>query len=104
MVAMQSMLSLPAMSSQCPVLLSPKRVSPHTLRHTAAVHLVTAGVDVTVIRSWLGPAHLDATNHYARATIETKRKALETVAGSATVGGVPRWKRDAELMAWLDPV
>lgn len=82
--------------------LSAKRVSPHTFRHTAAVHLVTAGVDVTVIRSWLGHAHLDTTNHYARATIETKRKALEKVAGSSNLGGVPRWKRDTELMAWLD--
>jgi site-specific recombinase XerD len=82
--------------------LSAKHVSPHTFRHTAAVHLVTAGVDVTVIRSWLGHAHLDTTNHYARATIETKRKALEKIAGSSRVGGVPRWKRDAELMAWLD--
>lgn len=82
--------------------LSAKHVSPHTFRHTAAVHLVTAGVDVTVIRSWLGHAHLDTTNHYARATIETKRKALERVDGSFTVGAVPRWKRDAELMAWLD--
>jgi hypothetical protein len=66
------------------------------------VHLVAAGVDVTVIRSWLGHAHLDTTNHYARATVETKRKALEKVAGSSRPGTTPRWKRDAELMAWLD--
>jgi hypothetical protein len=43
-----------------------------------------------VIRSWLGHAHLDTTNQYARATIETKRKALEKVAGCRTVGAVPR--------------
>jgi len=79
-----------------------KRISPHTFRHTAAVHLVTAGVDVTVIRSWLGHAHLDTTNHYARASVETKRKALDKVASSSRPGKAPRWKRDAELMAWLD--
>lgn len=79
-----------------------KHVSPHTFRHTAAVHLVSAGVDVTVIRSWLGHAHLDTTNHYARATVETKRKALEKTAGSSRPEKAPRWKRDAELMAWLD--
>ncbi len=79
-----------------------KRVSPHTFRHTAAVHLVTVGVDVTVIRSWLGHAHLDTTNHYARASVETKRKALEKAAGSSRPGKAPRWKRDADLMAWLD--
>jgi len=82
--------------------LSAKRVSPHTFRHTAAVHLVAAGVDVTVIRSWLGHAHLDTTNHYARATVETKRKALEKIAGSSRPGIAPRWKRNTELMAWLD--
>lgn len=79
-----------------------KRVSPHTFRHTAAVHLVSAGVDVTVIRSWLGHAHLDTTNHYARATIEMKRKALEKIAGPARSAKVSRWKRDTNLMAWLD--
>jgi site-specific recombinase XerD len=79
-----------------------KRVSPHTFRHTAAVHLVAAGVDVTVIRSWLGHAHLDTTNHYARANVETKRKALEKVGESCRPGKVPRWKRNAELMVWLD--
>lgn len=82
--------------------LTAKHVSPHTFRHTAAVHLVAAGVDVTVIRSWLGHAHLDTTNHYARATVETKRKALEKIAGSCRPGKAPPWKRDTELMAWLD--
>lgn len=82
--------------------LANKRVSPHTFRHTAAVHLVAAGVDVTVIRSWLGHAHLDTTNHYARANVETKRKALEKIDGSCRPGRLSRWKRDAELMAWLD--
>ena len=64
--------------------------------------LVAAGVDVTVIRSWLGHASLDTTNRYARADLETKRKALEKVEGSAKLGKPSRWKRDAELMAWLD--
>jgi site-specific recombinase XerD len=82
--------------------LSTKRVSPHTFRHTAAVHLVAAGVDVTVIRSWLGHAHLDTTNHYARASIETKRRALEKVAASSRPDEAPSWKHDADLMAWLD--
>jgi site-specific recombinase XerD len=82
--------------------LATKRVSPHTFRHSTAVSLVAAGVDVTVIRNWLGHAQLDTTNHYARANVETKRKALETVAKSARPGKPPRWKRDADLLAWLD--
>ena len=82
--------------------LATKHVSPHTFRHATASSLVAAGVDVTVIRSWLGHASLDTTNRYARADLETKRKALEKVDGSARPGKPPRWKRDVELMAWLD--
>jgi len=79
-----------------------KHVSPHTFRHSAAVGLVAAGVDVTVIRDWLGHVSLDTTNHYARANVETKRKALEKVGCAARRGKPPRWKRSSELMAWLN--
>lgn len=79
-----------------------KHVTPHAFRHATAVHLISAGVDVTVIRSWLGHVSLDTTNHYARANLETKRKALEKVAVPATPGGQPSWKRDASVLAWLD--
>jgi integrase len=65
-----------------------KRVSPLTFRHSTAVSLVTAGVDTT--------------NHYARANVETKRKALEKVDPATRPGKPPRWKRNPELMAWLD--
>jgi len=82
--------------------LARKRVTPHVFRHTTAVHLVSAGVDVTVIRSWLGHAHLDTTNHYAQANLETKRKALEQVDPTLRPTKPPRWKQDADLMAWLD--
>src|SRR3546814_19511892 len=40
-----------------------KHVTPHSFRHATAVHLVAAGVDITVIRSWLGPVSLAPTNH-----------------------------------------
>lgn len=82
--------------------LASKRVTPHTFRHATAVSLVAQGVDVTVIRNWLGHASLDTTNRYARANVETKRKALEKLAASSRVGKPPRWKRDAHLLAWLD--
>jgi len=66
------------------------------------VHLISAGVDVTVIRSWLGHVSLDTTNHYARANLETKRKALEKVSVPAIPGGQSSWKRDASVLTWLD--
>ncbi|CAB3734604.1 Tyrosine recombinase XerD [Paraburkholderia phenoliruptrix] len=82
--------------------LSSKHVSPHSFRHAAAVHLVAAGVDVTVIRSWLGHVSLDTTNHYAQANLATKRAALERLEPASKIDRPPRWKRDADLLAWLD--
>jgi site-specific recombinase XerD len=82
--------------------LARKRITPHVFRHTTAVHLVSAGVDTTVIRSWLGHTHLDTTNHYAQANLETKRKALEQVDPKLRPSKPPRWKRDADLLTWLD--
>jgi site-specific recombinase XerD len=82
--------------------LATKRVTPHTWRHSVGVQLVAAGVDVTVIRNWLGHARLDTTNHYARANLETKRRALEQVDPSTKPGRPARWKRNPEILSWLD--
>ena len=82
--------------------LASKHVTPHSFRHATAVHLVAAGVDITVIRSWLGHVSLDTTNHYAQANLETKRKALERLENSSRPAKPPRWKRDNSVLAWLD--
>jgi site-specific recombinase XerD len=82
--------------------LAKKNISPHKFRHGAGVMLVAAGVDVTVIRSLFGHSRLDATNLYARANLETKRKALENIGASTRPGKPPRWKVDPHLMTWLD--
>ena len=79
-----------------------KTVTPHSFRHATAVHLVSAGVDVTVIRSWLGHVSLDTTNHYAQANLETKRKAMERVGAPGPGKKLPSWKRDASVLDWLD--
>jgi integrase/recombinase XerD len=60
----------------CPSL-QKKRVSPHQLRHTAAMELLKAGVDVTVIALWLGHESLDTTRIYLEADLEMKRCALK---------------------------
>jgi hypothetical protein len=62
------------------------------------VSLVEAGVDITVIRSWLGHANLDTTNIYAQANPATKRAALEKVDPSTRPGRPPRWKREVALL------
>ena len=88
-------------AAKAPSLLS-KRVCPHRFRHATAVSLVAAGVDVTVIRSWLGHESLDTTNIYARADVEAKRKALEKVDGPTRSSKPPRWKREVQLLEWLN--
>ena len=50
----------------------------------------------------MGHAHLDTTNRYAQATLETKRAALEQIAPEARPGIVPQWKQDDALLAWLE--
>jgi site-specific recombinase XerD len=82
--------------------LAKKRVTPHTFRHSVGVQLVAAGVDVTVIRNWLGHSRLDTTNHYARANLQTKREALEQIDALTKSHTPGRWKQDQELLAWLD--
>lgn len=56
-----------------------KRVTPHTIRHTTAVHLLRAGVDINTIRAWLGHVSLDTTHVYAEVDMEMKAKALARV-------------------------
>jgi site-specific recombinase XerD len=77
-----------------------KRVSPHTLRHTAAVHLLRAGVDINTIRAWLGHVSLETTNRYAEVDLEMKAKALETCAVTNS-DRTPAWHKDRDLMAFL---
>jgi integrase/recombinase XerD len=56
--------------------LKSKRISPHSLRHTAATHLLRAGVDINTIRAWLGHVSINTTNIYAEIDLEMKAKAL----------------------------
>lgn len=81
-------------------------ISPHTFRHTAAVHLLESGVEVNVIRGWLGHAKLDTTNRYAEITLKSKEAALRACEpGDAQADSTrPRavWKDDAQLLKWLD--
>lgn len=85
--------------------LQAKHVSPHTIRHTTAVHLLRAGVDINTIRAWLGHVSLATTNRYAQIDLEMKTAALETCAVRETHTGedsrTPLWSQDHELLAFL---
>ncbi|MFA7399877.1 MAG: tyrosine-type recombinase/integrase [Sideroxydans sp.] len=59
-------------------------ISPHTMRHTVAMHLLQAGVDLTTIQSWLGHVTVNTTHQYVEADIEMKRRAIEMCAAPET--------------------
>jgi len=80
--------------------LAKKRVSPHTIRHTTATHLLRAGVDINTIRAWLGHVSISTTNVYAEVDLEMKAKALVKC---AIKGGKPKkpWRKNPGLMEFL---
>lgn len=80
--------------------LAAKRVSPHTIRHTTATHLLRAGVDLNTIRAWLGHVSLDTTNVYAETDLAVKAKAL---AACDPGGGRrrKRWRDNPNVMDFL---
>ena len=81
-----------------------KQVSPHTIRHTTAVHLLRAGVDINTIRAWLGHVSLETTNRYAQVDLAMKAKALETCAPSHDAHSLDHtaaWHQDRDLMVFL---
>jgi len=81
--------------------LATKRISPHTIRHTTATHLLRAGVDINTVRAWLGHVSLDTTNIYAEIDLETKAKALAKCEVGDAAKPKRRWREDPELMAFL---
>ncbi len=88
----QTTLTLPSLSA--------KRISPHSMRHTCAVHLPRSGVDINTIRAWLGHVSLDTTHVYAEVDFEMKAKALECCDFPDEVA-VKRWRKGPSLIAFL---
>ena len=78
-------------------------VSPHVWRHTAAVHLLEAGVHMNLIRGWLGHVNLNTTHRYAEITMRMTLEALKICAPSSSTHSAP-WNDDPSLLSWLgDP-
>ena len=75
-------------------------MSPHVLRHTTAMHLLQAGVDVAVIALWLGHESIETTHVYVEADLATKERALEKTAPITTKPG--RFRPTDKLLAFLE--
>jgi site-specific recombinase XerD len=80
-----------------------KDISPHTLRHTAAMHLLQAGVELNVIKSWLGHVGITTTSQYVEIDMEMKRKAIERCPSPVPVpDGESRWHARGDIIQWLE--
>lgn len=84
--------------------LAGKRLHPHSLRHSTAVHLLRAGVDIVTISQWLGHASVTTTNRYATIDLEMKRKAIEQARAidHPAGGALALWRTDASILTWLE--
>jgi site-specific recombinase XerD len=79
----------------------PARVTPHTLRHTKAMHLLQAGNPAIVVRDILGHADIQSTAVYAKADLDMKRRALEKASAATPSVRLRSWQRDPDLLRWL---
>ncbi len=79
----------------------PNVLSPHAMRHSKAMHLLQAGVNLVYIRDLLGHVSITTTEIYARADSEMKRKALEAAYPSAASATMPVWQEHSDLLLWL---
>jgi integrase/recombinase XerD len=86
-------------AERCPSIAT-KRVTPHVLRHTCAMFLREAGVDISTIALWLGHENIATVQIYLHADLAIKEKALEMAAPPGTVPG--RFHPSDPLLAFLE--
>lgn len=85
------------------VSLATKPISPHTLRHTAAMHLLQSGVELNVIKSWLGHVSITTTSQYIEIDMQMKREAIQRCSPPvpAPAGDSP-WRCRQDIIQWLE--
>lgn len=79
-----------------------KTVTPHSIRHTTATHLLQSGVDIDTIRKWLGHVSIDTTNIYAEINMEMKAAALKKCEEPVISTPKKKWSDNKDLMSFLD--
>jgi len=79
-----------------------KRIHPHSVRHSTAVHLLKSGVDLSTIAHWLGHSSINTTHKYVAIDLEAKRAALAKAEPVTKAAKLPRWRTDNDLLSWLE--
>jgi site-specific recombinase XerD len=78
-----------------------KRIHPHSIRHSTAVHLLRSGVDLSTIAHWLGHVSVNTTNKYLSVDLEAKREALAKVKPLLKGRRLGKWRQEPGIIAWL---
>jgi len=82
--------------------LATRSISPHTIRHTTATHLLRSGVDINTIRAWLGHVSIDTTNIYAEVDLQRKAEVLAHSNALRTTKPIGKhWRDDPSLISFL---
>ena len=76
-------------------------ISPHTMRHTKAMHLLQSGVPLVMVKDFLGHADLKSTDVYVQADLEMKRNALDLAKGPHPTSP-PKARLSPSLIDWLE--
>lgn len=80
-----------------------KRLHPHSIRHSTAVHLLKSGVDLSSIANWMGHESPNTTNKYAVMDLEMKQKAIDKAKPlGEQIRVEPLWRENPDLLDWLD--
>lgn len=87
-----------AAANTCPTMV-PKHITMHTLRHTAAMNLLAAGVDVSVIALWLGHADTHSTDAYLHADMTIKQAAIDRTRPPTVGPGI--YQPEPDILTWL---
>jgi site-specific recombinase XerD len=92
------------LAAQTSPALAKRRVTPHVMRHSCAVALLQAGVDVSVIRDYLGHASVTTTSRYITTNLQMKRDVLEAFWKRAGLSAAPlkKWRPSSKLLTLLE--
>jgi site-specific recombinase XerD len=72
------------------------------MRHSTAVHLLHAEVDIATISHWMGHSNIKTTNRYATVDLDTKRKAIAKAEPLTRGPSEAAWRGDASILEWLE--